>query len=96
MEISDVCKEMLERLKKNAGDKVVYGIDVISLAYGIFGDEHEIYKAMVGGQRISTMVGKTIKPGGDKFKSVLKARLLMLCQSREKEIDNQTAKEERE
>jgi hypothetical protein len=92
MEISKECKKMLERLKKKAGEAVIYDIDVISLAYGVYGDEHEIYQAMVAGERISGMVGDSIKPGGDKFKSVLKARLLMLCEARENELDNQNGK----
>ena len=88
MAIEQDCKEMLERLKKKAGDAVIYDIDVISLAYGVYSDEHPIYKAMVAGERISKKVESSIKPGGDKFMAVLKARLLMLCLEREKQLDN--------
>lgn len=82
-------KERLVRLEQEAGDAVLYDIDVISLVVGTYGTENAIYKAMVKGKPISDMVKKTMKEDDESFTEVLKVRLYTLCVERENMLDNE-------
>ena len=82
-------QERLERLEEEAGDKVLYGIDVISLVVSAYGTDSEIYDAMVKGNAISKMVRKTMKENEDNVMSLLKCRLYNLCLSHESNMNDE-------
>ncbi len=79
MRIDDKTKARLQEMHERAGDKVLYGIDVISLVETIYRTDSEIYKAMTDGEQISGLVKKTIRKDKDSVTGAMKARLYHLC-----------------